>query len=117
MDWEGEEQQQRQLDGHIVQRRSTTTAVAVSAGRFGIHFGGSLADTRKRRDLEEGSIVKVGVVRHRTENFDSAKLHLGCLVRHASGCQKDNSEPKQGPLDCFPYPSMETDQAVSIGKV
>ena len=98
MDWEGEEQQQRQLDGHIVQRRSTTTAVAVSAGRFGIHFGGSLADTRKRRDLEEGSIVKVGVVRHRTENFDSAKLHLGCLVRHASGCQKDNSEPKQA---CF----------------
>lgn len=106
MDWEGEEQQQRQLDGHIVQRRSTTTAVAVRAGRFGMHFGGSLEDTRKRRDLEEGSIVKAGIVRHRTENFDSAKLHLGCLVRHASGCQKDNSEPKQGPLGCFPYPSM-----------
>lgn len=72
MDWEGE-QKQRQLDGHVVQRRSRTTAVATEtarAGRFGVHFGGSLADTRKRRDLEGGNVVKEGVVRRGTENFD-----------------------------------------------
>lgn len=40
------------------------------AGRFGAHFGGSLADTRKRRDLEGGNVVKEGVVRRGTENFD-----------------------------------------------
>lgn len=72
MDWEGA-QKQTQLDGHVVPRRSRTTAVATEtarAGGLGVHFGGSLADARKRRDLEGGNVVKVGVVRHGTENFD-----------------------------------------------
>lgn len=61
--------------------------------------------------------MRVGVMRHGIENFDSAKLHLVCLLRHSSGCQKGNSEPKQSSLGCFLYPPMGTNQAVSVGKV
>lgn len=43
---------------------------------------------------EGGGVMRVGVMRHGIENFDSAKLHLVCLLRHSSGCQKGNSEPK-----------------------
>lgn len=83
-----------------------------------------IGKTRKRRDWEWGGgggegdgVMRVGVMRHGIENFDSAKLHLGCLLRHSSGCQKGNSEPKQSSLGCFLYPPMETNQAVSVGKV
>lgn len=57
------------------------------------------------------------VVMHEMENFDLAKLHLGCVLRYSSGCQKSSIEPRQNQLCCFLYRSMGIDQFVSIKKV
>lgn len=42
--------------------------------------------TRKRKDGKAGSLMRVVVMRHGIENFDLAKLHLGCLLGHSHGC-------------------------------
>lgn len=39
--------------------------------------------------------MRVGVLRHGIENSDLAKLRLGCLSEHSSGCQKGNTKPEQ----------------------
>ena len=49
--------------------------------RYKEHHHREWEDQRKKRCGE----MRMGVVRHGTENFDLVKLHLGCLLGHSSG--------------------------------
>lgn len=61
---------------------------------------------------------RVGVVRHRTENSDSAKLHVGCLLTHAGDDKKATLSQSEVIFVVFSvFPSVETEQATPLGKI